>query len=368
MPLSGQLNAILGGAALQWRHAVVKLYSVKDRSGDREISLVSQAILDFLDRKRGSTPRLYLGIAKAWSTFLGSDFHDTSAGSKWTAATHAEAQAFIAQCRGLPGQGGRLPSGGAVTVHPTTLRHKVMALYSLYEELRARELVGGNPWTRIRSEFGHVKANERRPHQSVDTDTVRKLLTRPNLDCLGLYPQERVVKKELLRNWVALTLLFGLALRRSEVIKIRLCDIAKTSAGTMVITLRDTKVGSDASMSLAPWIASAVDELVSQRRSEGALDIAPVLVCYYGDGIPDLNPMGDSTIYRIFKQVCKQHGLPSSITPHCSRVTAITRMLDQGLSHREVKEFSRHSSVEMVERYDRKRLSVEDSVSKKIEY
>jgi integrase len=56
------------------------------------------------------------------------------------------------------------------------------------------------------------------------------------------------------------------------------------------------------------------------------------------------------------------------VTPHSARATAITRLLEQGFSHREVQEFSRHSSVLMVEKYDKRRFSLDESPGKKIFY
>jgi hypothetical protein len=48
--------------------------------------------------------------------------------------------------------------------------------------------------------------------------------------------------------------------------------------------------------------------------------------------------------------------------------TAISKLLSDGISHREVQEFSRHSSVQMVELYDKRRIGVEDNPGKKLEY
>jgi integrase len=47
------------------------------------------------------------------------------------------------------------------------------------------------------------------------------------------------------------------------------------------------------------------------------------------------------------------------VSPHDLRRTAITRALDQGLSHRQVRMMTGHKSLEMVLRYDHHRESME---------
>ncbi len=56
------------------------------------------------------------------------------------------------------------------------------------------------------------------------------------------------------------------------------------------------------------------------------------------------------------------------MSPHSARATAITKLLDSGFSHRDVQEFSRHASVQMVEIYDKRRLQVDESPAKKLEF
>ncbi len=78
--------------------------------------------------------------------------------------------------------------------------------------------------------------------------------------------------------------------------------------------------------------------------------------------------MGDKFVYRLFKDYLRRFKLNPNYSPHCARVTAITQLLKQGMNHREVQELSRHASVSMVERYDRRRFEIEESPSKKLSY
>jgi integrase len=79
-------------------------------------------------------------------------------------------------------------------------------------------------------------------------------------------------------------------------------------------------------------------------------------------------PMSDTGLYLLFKQYCMAAGAGMHATPHSARATAITKLLADGIPHREVQEFSRHSSIQMVEWYDKRRFSVEESPAKELSY
>jgi integrase len=73
-------------------------------------------------------------------------------------------------------------------------------------------------------------------------------------------------------------------------------------------------------------------------------------------------------LYRLFKHYCEKAGATQFLTPHSARATAITKLLADGIPHREVQEFSRHSSIQMVELYDKRRLTVEENPGKELDY
>lgn len=345
-----------------------KLSLVRPDKPKSPTSPVITAILSWLQHKAANTQRVYLGIGSDWSRHLGcADMQSRDAGRAWLEATHAEAQSYLLEVATRPAQAGR-PSQDFDRVSDATLRHKAQALYAMYEELIAQGFVAANPFARVRREYKGSKTGDRRPHQLVDYDKVRELLNPPDFGSVATAPEFERARKEATRNHAIMCLLFGAGLRRSEVVKLRLSDICTTTSGTTYLRLRDTKAQETQEHALPDWIGSAIELAAKERKREGAKQDSPLFVCYYGHGIPDHHQMGDSTLYRIFKAKCNSVGLPEGITPHCARVTAITKLLDQGLSHRDVKEFSRHASVEMVERYDKKRKQLDQSVGKKLSY
>ena len=61
-------------------------------------------------------------------------------------------------------------------------------------------------------------------------------------------------------------------------------------------------------------------------------------------------------------------GAGNFVSPHSARATAITKLLSDGFSHREVQEFSRHASIQMVEVYDKRRISIDDNPASDLDY
>jgi integrase len=236
----------------------------------------------------------------------------------------------------------------------------VVVLKALYQELIAQGVAETNPFQRLALELKKHQSGERRPHSRLPAEAVKALLSikRPRL--AGV-----VEVKEWVRDLAIMHLFFGAALRRSEVITLRVGDVLTSSEGTAYLRLVRTKSQKVQQVALPDWVASKVLALVDQRIGEDAANDDELCVTYFARG--RTQPLSDSTIYRLFKRYCKELGLPD-ISPHCARVTAITQLLDQGLPHREVQELSRHSSVTMVERYDRKRVEIDKSASKKLKY
>lgn len=347
-----------------------RIYSFKQSpvSPAEPPSDVATALLSWLKHKAPNTQRAYRGIVSDWSRSLGAELMEGKAGKLWKKATHSHAQRWLLEVASRPAQAGRSAQNHD-HVSDATLRHKAIVMSAAYDELIASGLCEVNPFIRLCKEYQGARSGERRPHELVDYEAVKRLLSPPDLGSLPTNrPEFALARKELVRNHALLCLLFGAALRRSEAAKLRIGDVHSTSQGTTWLHLRDTKSGHDQEHTVADWIASALKALVTQRKKEGATEADYLLVCYEQSGTPSHTGMSDSTLYRLFKTLCAAEGLPASITPHCARVTAITRLLDQGLSHRDVKEFSRHSSVVMVERYDRRRKSIDEAIAKKIRY
>jgi integrase/recombinase XerD len=168
------------------------------------------------------------------------------------------------------------------------------------------------------------------------------------------------------RDRAILSVLFGGGLRRGEVAKLLIGDVRKSSAGTSYLLLRSTKDGQDHQQAIPDWAAEAVWALVDERVESGAAEDETLFVTWTGKGgrVQTHRPMSDASVYLIFKRACEAAGLSDAFTPHSARATAITKLLADGTPYREVQEFSRHKSVQMVEWYDKRRFGVDKSPAK----
>lgn len=298
-----------------------------------------------LSLKSANTKRRYTSVWSEWINHVGMDR---------SRMTQAEGARYLASCKARPAQPGRSREVGA-KCSTATVHHKAVILSALYEELISYKLFSDNPFRRLKKDFAKSKTGDRRPHNLITPEQVKLILSLPHRN------------KEGIRDAAILGVLFGCGLRRSELTKINLDDIKTTEHGSVYLRLLDTKSGVTQQVAVADWVLTSINNLVEQRRQELGGKSGPLFCAYYADN-PTRQNISVSTVYRVFKYYCKAAGLGEAFTPHCARATAITHLLNQGYSHRDVCHFSRHSSIQMVERYDKRRLSVEDSIAKKIAY
>jgi integrase len=173
-----------------------------------------------------------------------------------------------------------------------------------------------------------------------------------------------------LQDKAILACLFGGALRRSEIVNLRMDDVKRSSKGTLFLYLRSTKAGKDASQALPAWAAEIVQTQLKERRKRGAQPIDPLFSSFRGKAGLIATDFGISSsgVYKLFKLYCRRAGIGDFFTPHSARATSITKLLSEGIPHRQVQEFSRHSSVQMVELYDKRRIGVDDNVAKDLDF
>lgn len=352
-----------------------------DSGRETEKELVWLRINAFLDLKSVNTQRTYVGIIKEWCNFLGVQAGSKAAAEAIVAATDLHAIAYRKWLERQPGQRPRFqirsrgdagrevasfnPSrskrdGSQSSLANATIAKKFTALRRVYRMLMACEAgVRANPFDTDRVPSPASRAGQKRPTEMLDFGLVKEILGLPDIST-----------PKGLRDAAILALLFGGGLRRSEAVSLRLADIRVSSAGTTYLRLRATKSKRDFDHALPAWAAERVHALAEQRCKEGASSGDFLLVSFRGPGGSGCTdePLTDSGLYRIFKSYCVRGGAGAFITPHSARATAITKLLADGIGHREVQEFSRHASVQMVEVYDKRRFGIDESPGKKLDY
>lgn len=336
-------------------------------------------IAAFLEMRSKNTRRTYTGIVKEWSLFLGAEPGTAEAARRIITANDLHAVAYKRWLEEQPGQNSRLVRSEVVTDLPekqkrtrehrdgtqrglsnATIHKKFAALRRIYRALISADLgIEKNPFDVDRVPPPPRSSGQRRPTEMIEYELVREIIDLPDLST-----------RKGIRDSAILAILFGGGLRRSEVVGIRMGDLKKTRQGTTFIQLRVTKGGKDASQALPDWSAIRMWRLYEQRKKDGAGSGDFLFVSFRGKkgDTHTSDPVSTSGLYSLFKRYVQLAGGSAHASPHSARATAITRLLDKGLSHRMVKEFSRHASVEMVEVYDKRRLSVDESPAKDLDF
>lgn len=347
--------------------------------GDNSDSHVWLRISAFLSLKALNTQRTYSSVIDEWCNFLGAPAGSKKSSSLILSAKDINAIAYRAWLEKQIGQQPRilktesktnLPSKGNFsrtkrdglqsTLSNSTIRKKIAALRRIYRMLIAADLgIRKNPFDSDSLPPPPANSGQKRPTEMMDYKLVKKVVEAPKLDGV-----------KGLRDRTALAVLFGGGLRRSEVVNIRIGDVKETRRGTLFLRLRATKAKKDADQALPNWAANYVRQLLKQRQNENATDGDFLFISYRGKAgrIATREGLSDSGLYKLFKHYCKKVGAGAFLSPHSARATAITKLLDDGIGHREVQEFSRHSSVQMVEAYDKRRIGVDENPARALDY
>jgi integrase len=338
----------------------------------------------FLSLKSPATRVTYSGIIAEWCRFLGSEPGTNTSAAKILAATDLHAIAYRKFLETRPGERPRFEraTGRAATTREVTttrsdgrgkkkdglestqsnatIHKKFAALRRMYRMLIASNLgVAENPFEADKVPPPPKDAGRKRPTQMIDFELVSEIISMPDAGT-----------EKGRRDRAILAILFGGGIRRSELVALRIGDVRKTSAGTTFLYLRHTKAKRDAEQALPDWAAQAVWDLIKERKAQKASEADYLFISFTGRaGLKATGkPISDTGVYLLFKQYCIAAGAGRFATPHSARATAITKLLADGIPHREVQEFSRHASIQMVEWYDKRRFDIEQSPARGLSY
>ena len=346
-------------------------------------SKVWQKITTFIESKSENTQRTYASIVKEWCQFLGYPVGSENSSKAILNATDLTAIAYKRWLDGRPGQAPRTSrssknisknkgliksykikkikkDGTQSTLTGATLAKKFAALRKIYKILiNANIGIYQNPFNSENIPTPSAKSGQKRPTEMIDYKFVKKMLSLPDTN----------IEKGV-RDLALLSALFGGGLRRSEVANLKISDFKKTTRGTFYLQLKATKSKKDFNQAIPRWAAQNIQSLVHHRLEKGACDGDFLFVSFRGKGglIPTEQAISTNGIYNLFKDYCLRAGGNKFASPHSARATAITKLLDNGLSHREVQEFSRHSSVSMVEVYDKRRIEIDENPGKDLDF
>jgi integrase/recombinase XerD len=232
---------------------------------------------------------------------------------------------------------------------PATVRQKLAIVRALFEYLR---------------EAGHVTVNPATPRKvpppAAPEDLRGRALTAKEVRRLLAGPDRSRV--EGARDYALLLLLVRTGMRVGEACGLKTSAVV-WSHGRWLLRFK-VKGGRERKLPLPKEIKEAISdylELDKPRRSlqrcagpESALfqPLVNYRTLEFDKGLSATHA------WKIVRRWAEFTGL-GKVSPHDLRRTAITRALDQGLTHRQVRMMSGHKSLEMVLRYDHQRENLE---------
>ena len=315
----------------------------------------------FLAVRAQATAKAYRYKYKYLCTFLGGEWGTLSAENLMLDITHEKALEFLND-HAENGIGQRSRIDGTRSISPNSVRQMIITCRSLYSHLIELGLfVGKNPFPKSLLKLYKADGAQKKPTNMVPYDQVRILLE-------WTFEPTKIG----IRDKALIHMLFASALRVSEISHLRLSNLTELDEGLSLEHVK-TKGGGEISKLLPDWANEPIRKLIAQRRAEGARYNDFVFIGYTVRGNlkmrkSEIMRLTRFQVNNIFKNILNRVGLdPHQFSCHSARATCITRLLDSGLTHREVQQFSGNKSVRMVEYYDKKRGS-NKKIGKKLKY
>lgn len=232
---------------------------------------------------------------------------------------------------------------------PATIALKLSIIRSLYEFLREQGIVSLNPAVARSVPPPALKEDLR--GRCLTTEEARKLLAGPDRS-----------RTEGARDYALMLVMLRTSMRVSEACSLRVSGI-NWSHGRWLLTFK-VKGGRERKIPLPKEVKEAIDvylKLDRDRRrtlhSEGAQSYIFQPIVNYRT-LEFNKALSTTQAWKIIRRWGDYSGV-GKVSPHDLRRTAITRALDKGLTHRQVRMMTGHKSLEMVMRYDHHRESLE---------
>lgn len=283
----------------------------------------------YIALKRPNTRRSYIAVFGQFAASIGG-------WDNLKAATPADCIAYLAKLK--------------ETRAPNTIMQRFQALRGFYEFLADLGEIEKNPWRAAARALSFRQKGQVRPTALIEYDLIPSIL--------ASFDHTR----EGVRNAAIFAMLFGLGLRRSELLGLDVDDIMTAPDGTPVAAIRNTKGGENRLQVIPPWVIEYVLPLVLQRL----LQKNGTLICSYSASGEVLGGMSEKTLYRLYRATLKKFGILAA--PHSARATFASKLKSQSFEDRDVAEALGHKALGMVKVYDKRSRKLSDCVALRINY
>lgn len=223
-----------------------------------------------------------------------------------------------------------------------TINRKVSSLSSLYKWLLKYQdnrtgtaLLHYNPFGNLKEEKPKVNNKE------------TEFLTQE--ECVRLFKIFDTNNLIDLRNKTILLLALTTALRKSEMINIKIKDISKYGEYDVIHVIRK---GSKKDMvKIQPELKQLIEEYIERTDRDMTRDSESYLFIGHSRNKRNSEKLDPSSLNYMLKSICKKAGITKHLKVHSTRHTAITLAITGGASIEKVRDFAAHQNIATTNRY-----------------
>lgn len=236
---------------------------------------------------------------------------------------------------------------------PSTVVRKFSAVKSFFSFLASEGILPHNPAQNLKV----PKARTLTHTEAFDDVDVSKVIDAT--DITGFYGST---------HRIALVLLFNIGLRRSELVKLKLCSFTEYRGKKFVCI--EGKGGKQRLIAMNDIVQSELNAYLIRFAEFVGSELEPhdflLQSSPHERNQKALNP---TTIYRLVKQYSRDAGVTKRVSPHSCRATVISHLLEKEVSPRSVADMVGHASISTtVGIYDKKRDALSNPAASKVSY
>lgn len=224
----------------------------------------------------------------------------------------------------------------------STINRKISSLSSLYKWLLKyrdnaydKAIIKYNPFEYLNNEKPTIVSKE------------AEFLTKE--ECIHLLQSIDTSTIIGLRDKAIISLALTTALRKSEIINIKLKDITTYGEFNVIYIIR--KGGKKDLIKLQPKVKELIDSYIEKTNRDTSVNAEDYL--FIGHSVNKLNAekLNHNTLNLVLKRVCKNAGITKKLRVHSTRHTAITLVINEGASIEKVRDFAGHANIATTNRY-----------------
>ena len=223
-----------------------------------------------------------------------------------------------------------------------TINRKVSSLSSLYKWLLKYQDNRTGTALLHYNQFGNLK--EEKPKVN---NKETEFLT--NEECERLFQIFDTSNILELRNKTILLLALTTALRKSEMINIKIKDIAKYGEYDVIHVVR--KGNKKDMVKIQPALKDLIYEYIQRTNRDVERDKELYLFIGHSRNKRNNEKLDPSSLNYMLKSICKKAGITKHLKVHSTRHTAITLAITGGASIEKVRDFAAHQNIATTNRY-----------------